>query len=252
MAWIELHQTLPTNKKTLRLKRLLKCNTAQAVGHVCMLWLWALDNAEDGDLSAFDGDEIAEISGYTGKGDFVLALQHAGFLDGMMIHDWSEYSGALIGKREYLREQNRERKRKQRDKIKESRVTNSDSHAGVTRDMDVTGCDSVTQVSRNVTPPQYSTVQNSTVHNQEDNYNPSLQNERNNNIQDHNSGFLSERNRVKSVFDYSDAPIPGVPDKELPGVRIRLQDGRQVPESMIKVARQTYRRDADQRGETIP
>ena len=252
MAWIELHQTLPTNKKTLRLKRLLKCNTAQAVGHVCMLWLWALDNAEDGDLSAFDGDEIAEIAGYTGKGDFVLALQHAGFLDGMMIHDWDEYSGALIGKREYMREQNRERKRKQRDKIRESRVTDGYSHAGVTRDMGVTGCDSVTQVSRNVTPPQYSTVQNSTVHNQEDNYNPSLQNERNNINQDNNSCFLSEKVKEKSVFDYSDAPVPGVPDNQLPGVRIRLQDGRQVPESMIKVARQTYRRDADQRGETIP
>lgn len=252
MAWIELHQTLPTNKKTLRLKRLLKCNTAQAVGHVCMLWLWALDNAEDGDLSPFDGDEIAEISGYTGKGDFVLALQHAGFLDGMMIHDWDEYSGALIGKREYMREQNRERKRKQRDKIRESRVTDDYSHAGVTRDMGVTGCDSVTQMSRNVTPPQYSTVQNSTVHNQEDNYNPSLQNERNNNYPDHDSVFLSERKKEKSVFEYSDAPIPGVPDNQLPGVRIRLQDGDHVPEIMIKVARQTYRRDADKRGETIP
>ena len=131
-------------------------------------------------------------------------------------------------------------------------MTDGYSHAGVTRDMGVTGCDSVTQVSRNVTPPQYSTVQNSTVHNQEDNYNPSLQNERNNNHPDHDSGFLSERKKEKSVFEYSDAPIPGVPDNQLPGVRIRLQDGDHVPELMIKVARQTYRRDADKRGETIP
>ena len=51
MAWIELHQTLPSNRKTMRLKRLLKIKTPQAVGHMCMLWLWAVDNAADGDLT---------------------------------------------------------------------------------------------------------------------------------------------------------------------------------------------------------
>ena len=53
MAWMELHQSLPQNKKTLRLKRLLKIRTPQAVGHLCMLWLWAIDNAPDGDLTPF-------------------------------------------------------------------------------------------------------------------------------------------------------------------------------------------------------
>lgn len=102
MAWIELHQTLPTNKKTVRLKNLLRIKTPQAVGHLCILWLWALDNAPDGDLSGFSPEEIAEFSCWQGKnpGDFVGALVQAGFIDSdMMIHDWYEYAGKLLDQR---------------------------------------------------------------------------------------------------------------------------------------------------------
>ena len=48
LAWIELHQTLPQSGKLMRLKRELRIRTPQAVGHLCLLWLWALDNAPDG------------------------------------------------------------------------------------------------------------------------------------------------------------------------------------------------------------
>jgi hypothetical protein len=82
MAWIELHQSLPTNKKTLRLKKILKIKTPQAVGHLCMLWLWALDNASDGDISQFDAGEIAEIVAYPGDAEkFMDALKSSGFVD---------------------------------------------------------------------------------------------------------------------------------------------------------------------------
>lgn len=106
MAWIELHQTLPTNRKTMRFKRLLKIKTPQAVGHMCMLWLWAIDNAPDGDLSSFDADDIAEAGGYTGKDPsaFVDALIGAGFVDddgdNLHLHDWMDYAGGLIEHRE--------------------------------------------------------------------------------------------------------------------------------------------------------
>lgn len=101
MAWIELHQTLPQNKKTLRLMNLLKIKNAHAVGHLCMLWLWALDNAQDGDLSSFLDSEISLISGWNKKPqDFVSALIQAGFLDeDKQIHDWRDYAGRLIEKR---------------------------------------------------------------------------------------------------------------------------------------------------------
>ncbi|MDR2513878.1 MAG: hypothetical protein LBD02_01570 [Christensenellaceae bacterium] len=113
MAWIELHQTLPTNKKTVRLKNLLRIKTPQAVGHLCILWLWALDNAPDGDLSGFSTEEIAEVACWTGKnhGDFVGALVQAGFIDSdMRLHDWYDYAGKLVDKRK----QNAERMRRAR------------------------------------------------------------------------------------------------------------------------------------------
>jgi DnaD/phage-associated family protein len=161
MAWIELHQTLPTNKKTLRLKKILKIKTPQAIGHLCLLWLWALDNAEDGDLSIFSDDEVSEVSGWTGKPEtFVAALIEAGFLDeDHHIHHWEEYAGALIDKREVTREQNKIRQQARRDKIKNSH----DRHASVTRDNSVTNENVTRDNSVSHAPIPYLTVPNRTV-----------------------------------------------------------------------------------------
>lgn len=161
MAWIELHQTLPTNKKTLRLKKILKIKTPQAIGHLCLLWLWALDNAEDGDLSIFSDDEVSEVSGWTGKPEtFVAALIEAGFLDeDHHIHHWEEYAGALIDKREVTREQNKIRQQARRDKIKNSH----DRHASVTRDGSVTNENVTRDNSVSHAPIPYLTVPNRTV-----------------------------------------------------------------------------------------
>lgn len=161
MAWIELHQTLPTNKKTLRLKKILKIKTPQAIGHLCLLWLWALDNAEDGDLSILSDDEVSEVSGWTGKPEtFVAALIEAGFLDeDRHIHHWEEYAGALIDKREVTREQNKIRQQARRDKIKNSH----DRHASVTRDGSVTNENVTRDNSVSHAPIPYLTVPNRTV-----------------------------------------------------------------------------------------
>ena len=150
MAWIELHQTLPTNKKSLRLKRLLKIKTPQAVGHLCLLWLWALDNAPDGDLSGFTADELTEVSEWPGKDPdkFIKALQEAGFIDSdMTLHDWSDYAGKLIDKRK----SDAERKRVTRS-VKGGRPTDVQRTSN--------GCPA--DVQRNRTVP-YRTVPNSTI-----------------------------------------------------------------------------------------
>ena len=85
MAWIEVHQTLPGHRKIKALKRELKIKTPQAVGHMVMLWLWAVDNAPDGDLSRIDPDDIAEAAEWPKDGRaFVDAMIRAGFLDGDM------------------------------------------------------------------------------------------------------------------------------------------------------------------------
>lgn len=137
MAWMELHQSLPQNKKTLRLKRLLKIRTPQAVGHLCMLWLWAIDNAPDGDLTPFEPSELAEVCGYEGENpaQFVAALQESGFLDADgCIHDWQSYTGRLLEQRELQREQARLRQQKRREKLRHVTRDDSVSHADTEQD----------------------------------------------------------------------------------------------------------------------
>jgi DnaD/phage-associated family protein len=79
------------------------------------LWLWALDNAQDGDLSGFSPDEIAEVMEWTGKDPqkLINALIESGFLDDSMnIHNWHEYAGRLIEKRKTDAERKRTSRRK--------------------------------------------------------------------------------------------------------------------------------------------
>ena len=144
MAWIELHQNLPAHRKVKKLKRLLKIKTPQAVGHLAMLWLWAVDNAPDGDLSALDPEDIAEACEWTKDAEqFVQALTEAGFIDpDAKLHDWSDYAGMLLDRRENQREQNRKRQQRYRNKRKadsnaaESNASTQDSNP-VTHDDNV-------------------------------------------------------------------------------------------------------------------
>ncbi|HZG83863.1 DnaD domain protein [Paenibacillus sp.] len=112
MAWLESHQELGRHPKTKKLARLLGVSVPAAVGHLHFLWWWALDYAQDGDLSRFDNEDIADACGWEGEAStMVRGLVDAGFIESdMQIHDWEEYAGRLVEKRE----QNKERKRKSR------------------------------------------------------------------------------------------------------------------------------------------
>ena len=157
MAWIELHDTLPSNKKIVRLKRRLKVKTAQAVGHICLLWLWAVNNAEDGNLRDLGNEDIAEIADWQKDADaFVQALCEVGFLDKLedgtlTIHDWASYAGRLLEQRQITREQQKARKQKRRQKLRDAALAgmfdNTSCHAHVTGDGNVT----VTQNGEHVT-----------------------------------------------------------------------------------------------------
>lgn len=119
MAWIELHQNLPGHRRTRRVKSILEIDTPTAVGHMCLLWLWALDNAENGSIGGMLNQEIADVCEYKGDADaFIEALVEAGFLtrteNDLLIHDWADYCGRLMERREKnrIRQQNyRERHR---------------------------------------------------------------------------------------------------------------------------------------------
>lgn len=127
MAWIESHQELAQHPKTIRLARLLDTNIPAALGHLHLLWWWTLDYAEDGDLSAFDADDIAIAAQWDGDAErFVEALiecgpgDRAGFLDDdRSIHDWHDFAGRLIEQRQF----NRERKARRRDLYNDSSLT---------------------------------------------------------------------------------------------------------------------------------
>ena len=108
MAWIELHQSLPQHRKLLALRDALGLRTPAALGHMCLLWLWALDNAPDGDLSALPARQLAEICQFSERraGDLAVALRTSGFVDAdWRLHDWGDYTGRLIDQRGKLREQ---------------------------------------------------------------------------------------------------------------------------------------------------
>ena len=68
-----------------------------ALGHLHSLWYSVLEQQEDGDLSKWSDELIAEMAQYKGKPDvFVSSLVLYGWLDGRLIHDWLDYAGRYL------------------------------------------------------------------------------------------------------------------------------------------------------------
>jgi hypothetical protein len=147
MAWIESHQGLATHRKLKAFKRALRIKTPQAIGHLHLLWWWALDNAADGKLAGVDPADIAEIAMWPGNAEkFLEALKAAGFVDpDLSLHDWDDYAGKLIDRRKA----NTERVRQHRNALRSEDVT-------------------ITSPLRNGATVPYRTVPNSTVQNSND------------------------------------------------------------------------------------
>jgi DnaD/phage-associated family protein len=136
MAWIESHQTLRQHPKLAKAARYLGISKVQLIGHLHCLWWWALDYAQDGDLSAYDNNDIAAAAEWEkDSDDFVHALtdiakigDKTGFLeyeDGRLhIHDWWDYAGKLISKRE--KDAERKRTDRSKDKDRKDKGTSED------------------------------------------------------------------------------------------------------------------------------
>ena len=104
MAWIEVHQSLPSHRKTLAAATLLGIRPVQMTGHLVTLWLWAIDNAPEGNLSSVSPPVISRAAEWPGRPDaFVDALVMAKLLDRadntLIIHDWPDYAGRLCARR---------------------------------------------------------------------------------------------------------------------------------------------------------
>jgi hypothetical protein len=100
MAWIESHTVLSRHRKVKETARALRIRPAYLIGHLHLLWHAALEQAEDGDLSAWSDEFIAESADYSGDApQFVSLLQDHKWLDGRLLHDWLDCAGRyLIGK----------------------------------------------------------------------------------------------------------------------------------------------------------
>jgi hypothetical protein len=120
MPWIESHAGLVDHPKTVKAAHLLGIEPVQLVGHLHVLWHWALTYAEFGDLSRFDAADIALAAKWPGAADeFAQALidcgpgDSAGFLERngvygppddprvgeLVLHDWWDCAGKLVDRR---------------------------------------------------------------------------------------------------------------------------------------------------------
>jgi hypothetical protein len=100
MPWIESHTVLLRHRKVKDLARELRIRPAYAIGHLHALWHAALEQAEDGDLSSWSDEFIAESADYPGDApQFVRLLQKHRWLDGKVIHDWVDYAGLFLSRK---------------------------------------------------------------------------------------------------------------------------------------------------------
>ena len=117
MAWIESHQEVARHPKTRKLARRLEVSVPAAVGHLHLLWWWALDHAFDGDLTDWDVEDIAHAAGWDGDPEVLIkALLEArgrsgqGYLEQngerLLIHDWDTYTAHLRARKESAQKAN--------------------------------------------------------------------------------------------------------------------------------------------------
>ncbi len=121
MAWLKIDQTLRDHRKVCDAAGDLKVKPAHMAGMLVLFWLWAIDNAPDGNLSNMSPASIAAGAQFYGNAaKFVQVLVSRGLLDetpdGLTIHDWYEHAGGLLEIREIERKQTRERVRRLRDR----------------------------------------------------------------------------------------------------------------------------------------
>lgn len=158
MAWIEVHQSLMTHRKTMRLCRLLKMDNFAVCGRLQALWCWALDNAPDGVIAWADLESLPGVMGWKGEPQKLIdALLESGFVDrsdgesGLLIHDWDDYAGKLIDHRKA----NADRQRAWRER----RKSDTEDDSNTSRNANIT----VTSPSRNGATVPNRTQPNTTV-----------------------------------------------------------------------------------------
>lgn len=137
--WIESHQEIAQHPKTKRLARRLGISVPTAIGHLHLLWWWSVDYADDGDLSRYTPEDIADAMMWEGEPqDLWDALVELHWIDlkeeRPEIHDWDTYIGRLLEKRR----KDAERKRESRDRTPPAPPTSNGHTTDTPKDIQAT------------------------------------------------------------------------------------------------------------------
>jgi len=153
MAWIPANQEIADHPKRRMLSRHLGINTNETIGLLMQLWWWTLSYSQEGDLSRFKPQSIADGCGWEGDPDTLIeALTGCGYEDGtgfldrledgrLVVHDWDDYAGRLVDKRKA----NAERQQKSRDRLRPPGNSDTVTHTSPVRNAHVFDCSNATE-----------------------------------------------------------------------------------------------------------
>ena len=115
--WIKCHEALTDNRKVRRTSRALGVCEPQVIGHLVTLWINTMRHAPTGELIDWDSDDVAYYASWAGDADvFTSALIEFGWLRRgacLTVNDWNEHNSSDLSR---IREQNRERQRRFRER----------------------------------------------------------------------------------------------------------------------------------------
>jgi hypothetical protein len=104
MAWIQLHQSAYTHRKTYRLAKAMGWDPCETVGRLAAMWCWAMDNAPGGIIPEEDSAALLYVMGKPTEERLLLAMIKAGYMEqvpgGYAICNWAEYGGRLEAARQ--------------------------------------------------------------------------------------------------------------------------------------------------------
>lgn len=134
-AWIESHIDLAEHPKLLDLCFALQIKKYEAIGHLTLLWHFALKFApEDGDLGRFTARSICQAVDWDKDEETLFRnLRETGWLekDGVKIRNWDQYTAhfnMLRERTERQREQVKTRVQEWRDRRSNAHVTQCNAH----------------------------------------------------------------------------------------------------------------------------
>ena len=115
---IDVH--LKHHRKTRKLAEILAISAREAMSYLVCLWSSAALEAEDGDLSEWEPQDVAYAADYQGDPEeFVRALEATGWLRDGRLHGWDNHYGKCVkakkaGRRKVERERGAKRRGRER------------------------------------------------------------------------------------------------------------------------------------------